>query len=83
MEIEIEADNEDEARDLVMEGNVDYNKAREIDAEITGVSGVELSSEREFTPFIDDMKIVNVNIENGKIVCKYECINHLGGNIYA
>lgn len=45
MEIEIEAKDEDEAMALVEEGNVDFDTAKEIDAEITSVNNVELSYE--------------------------------------
>lgn len=43
MEIEIEAKDEDEARQLIEDGDADFDTAREVDAEITSVNDVELS----------------------------------------
>lgn len=47
MEVEVEAENEDEAQNIVLEGGADYESAREIDAEVTDVSNVEFSSDSD------------------------------------
>ena len=40
MEVVVEAENEDEAKALVMEGGADYVSANELDAEVTSVNSV-------------------------------------------
>lgn len=45
MEIEVEADTDEEAERMVMDGEVDYSESTEQDAEVTCVNSVEFSGD--------------------------------------
>jgi hypothetical protein len=45
MEIIVEADSDEEAERMVMDGEVDYSESKEQDAEVTGVNSVEFDSD--------------------------------------